>query len=67
MPICYYDRGASDDLIMACKSSIYLGEISRHGAGGGGGGGGGASAAAAVDAYSSAISKLHALTKCDFI
>ena len=65
MPICCCDRGASDDLIMACRSSIYLGEISRHGAGGGGGGA--SAAAAAVDAYSSAISKLQALTKCEFI
>lgn len=62
MPICCCDRGGGDDLIMACRS-----EISRHGAGGGGGGGASAAAAAAVDAYSSAISKLQALTKCEFI
>lgn len=61
MPICCCDRGGGDDLIMACRS-----EISRHGAGGGGGGAS-AAAAAAVDAYSSAISKLQALTKCEFI
>ena len=54
--VCCCDRGASHDLINSIYS-IYLGEISRHGAGGGG------ASAAAVEAYSSVISKLQAFVR----